>query len=721
MSVLKHTPEGVPFLVLDRNNLDVLWHGYWPSADDELKVDSTVCQSCSSLILRLLHLRFENIKPRLMDYWPWTPVDHLNGKVASLRVSATRCQLCRLILGEAAITKDSDSEIVYRLIPNHRLPQEAMSFYVQIEISLKGTTQHELHFFRQTKQLEHNLNGHNRDDGVPVLYDHDPFDPKIVRAPPGYIYSPSRIQLVTWWMDRCNREHVLCNETRPKLPLPKRILKISTANNTIHLYQPEVAEFARYATLSYCWGEGVPLRTTTENISSHLSEIPMSSFPATLRDAIDLAKALGFVYIWIDALCIIQDDEHDWAEQAAQMTAIYRGGALNIAASDSPGCHVGIIPTIDDFSVSVGTAKCGDRESNIRIASAPTQFAPTRLQYSRHILYTRGWTLQETGVSVSTLFVFRHGISWECCTGSCDCDGWQQSSEHHERESRKWAWATACMSQSRLLPSSNHNSQKDDVPRQGAYPQHWVSWNHWVREYSTRSLTKATDKLPALAGIAAQFSTLNRTTYVAGLWREDLHVGLTWSAWSESPGSLVRDKTRAPSWSWASVDGLIVYPSWMNLNGPDNAGVVQIHQDYDLQILNVTVQETHPGTFGAVSGGRIDAVATLYPITVVAGLVGDTSKPQLRYDSETIDHWLDEAEPFKDTAPRPCWLARVYSVLIDGYGTTVFYLVLQENEGGKEYNLGLSRIGMLPLAHYNEPLVKLLGSAAGIRRKIVIL
>ncbi|KAK4213020.1 heterokaryon incompatibility protein-domain-containing protein [Rhypophila decipiens] len=308
-------------------------------------------------------------------------------------------------------------------------------------------------------------------------------------------------------MDRCSREHVLCNETRPKLPLPKRILKISTANNTIHLYQPGVAEFARYATLSYCWGEGVPSRTTTENIRSHLSEIPMSSFPATLRDAIDLAKALGFVYIWIDALCIIQDDENDWAEQAAQMTDIYRGCALNIAASDSPGCDVGIITTIDGFSVSVGTTKCGDCVSNIRVATDRHRLHP-----SKHILSTRGWTLQETGVSVSTLFVFHHEISWECCTGSCDCNGWQQSSENHEIESRKWAWATACMSESRLLSSRHHNNHIDDMPWKGAYPQHWKSWNNWVQDYSKRSLTKATDKLPALAGVAAQFATLNKTT-----------------------------------------------------------------------------------------------------------------------------------------------------------------------------------------------------------------
>ncbi|KAK4213019.1 hypothetical protein QBC37DRAFT_181895 [Rhypophila decipiens] len=184
---------------------------------------------------------------------------------------------------------------------------------------------------------------------------------------------------------------------------------------------------------------------------------------------------------------------------------------------------------------------------------------------------------------------------------------------------------------------------------------------------------------------------------------------------------MVRDRTRAPSWSWASVDGAITYP--ISIFSTINDGVVQIHEDYDLQVLNVTVQETHPGTFGAVSGGRIDAVAALYPITVVSGPGGNMSEPQLRYDSEPIhDYCLDEADLFKDTAPRPCWLARVYSLRGDGYETNIFYLMLQENEGGKESNLELSRIGMFELEYHTHDLPPTrFRNAAGVRKRIAIL
>jgi len=104
---------------------------------------------------------------------------------------------------------------------------------------------------------------------------------------------------------------------------------------TVMLFQPSSDHTAPYATLSYCWGKnGVPLTTATGNLASHLTEgTPLSAFPETLREAIPFVGDLGFRYLWIDAL--------EWAHQAAEMTSIYEGCALNIAIADSPSCSVG--------------------------------------------------------------------------------------------------------------------------------------------------------------------------------------------------------------------------------------------------------------------------------------------------------------------------------------------------------------------------------------------
>jgi len=72
-----------------------------------------------------------------------------------------------------------------------------------------------------------------------------------------------------------------------------------------------------YVALSSSWGTELPLRTTKETLDKYCEEIPFEDFPKTLHDALHVTRGMGLQYIWIDALCIIQDDENDWQEQAA--------------------------------------------------------------------------------------------------------------------------------------------------------------------------------------------------------------------------------------------------------------------------------------------------------------------------------------------------------------------------------------------------------------------
>ncbi|KAF2726874.1 hypothetical protein EJ04DRAFT_391062, partial [Polyplosphaeria fusca] len=143
------------------------------------------------------------------------------------------------------------------------------------------------------------------------------------------------IKLVEGWMDSCRDEHMVCARTRKSEPLPKRVLYISnTSQNSVLLHESS-GETAPYVTASYCWGVGATLQTTQKSLKQHAKEISLAAFPETLRDAILFARGLGFRYVWIDALCIIQGDDSDWTEQAKQMTAIYHGSALNIAIADA--------------------------------------------------------------------------------------------------------------------------------------------------------------------------------------------------------------------------------------------------------------------------------------------------------------------------------------------------------------------------------------------------
>src|SRR2546421_28580 len=86
----------------------------------------------------------------------------------------------------------------------------------------------------------------------------------------------------------------------------------------------------RYATLSHCWGEHLPLVTTKDNLLERQRGIYWSDLPRSFQDAIVTTAEQGLRYLWIDSLCIVQDDQCDWDEHASSMAEIYAGSHFNI-------------------------------------------------------------------------------------------------------------------------------------------------------------------------------------------------------------------------------------------------------------------------------------------------------------------------------------------------------------------------------------------------------
>jgi hypothetical protein len=89
---------------------------------------------------------------------------------------------------------------------------------------------------------------------------------------------------------------------------------------------------AQYVALSHCWGGAQLLATTTVTLGKRKEGIPMASLPKTFYDAVITTRKLGFDYLWIDSLCIIQDSTEDWAQESANMAAVYSGATVVIAA-----------------------------------------------------------------------------------------------------------------------------------------------------------------------------------------------------------------------------------------------------------------------------------------------------------------------------------------------------------------------------------------------------
>lgn len=219
--------------------------------------------------------------------------------------------------------------------------------------------------------------------------------------------------------------------------LPTRLIEVTPK---VRL-RKTAGQRGQYLALSYCWGTGTqgsqaPNTVTTQaNIDGFYDDVPLDALAPTVRDAILLVQRLGFRYLWVDALCIIQGDAADWERESRQMAQIFEnaictivalgadlaGEGLFLSGNDSPPPEAkreAIIPcrannrTILGYaSVTVWTPP--DEEAR---SSSVRDFSGAR--WSR-----RAWVLQERMLSRRMLYFGRGQIYWTCVERMIHEDG----------------------------------------------------------------------------------------------------------------------------------------------------------------------------------------------------------------------------------------------------------------------------------------------------------
>lgn len=329
---------------------------------------------------------------------------------------------------------------------------------------------------------------------------------------------------------------------------PTRLIRIGREGGemTAHLVDTEDNSY-EYVALSYCWGkqapgEGRSWQLTEANNIPHHKSINLSSIPPTCSDAVLIAWKLGYSYIWIDALCIVQDSHSDWAREAAKMGAIYRGSQLTIAISGSESAKLGA------FNKKSQTAtEMEDFTNLVTVESKLPDGRPTRLyfvtqgsdvpdMYDAEVgsgpLSKRGWTFQEHVLPQRTLYYTAKQLFWECTHCRLSEDNFPQ------------------IQQVRAYPITDfeYTLRSEDVA------SFWYSGA--VQEYTRRKLTFAKDKLVAISALAKPTYLNRQQDYVAGIWRDSMILGLQWIRKGEGQKSKAYD---CPSWSWASQDSEVSY------------------------------------------------------------------------------------------------------------------------------------------------------------------
>ena len=163
-----------------------------------------------------------------------------------------------------------------------------------------------------------------------------------------HVGSEDCFRLANQWLEECYTSHVAqgtCPPPRDHPFVPSRLVETRFEGNTFQprVVEPSKNERIRWACLSYCWGDHQPTVTTNATLLQHKSGFSFEGLPKTFQDAITVTHQLGLRFLWIDSLCIIQDDPEDVANEISKMPDIYKHAYVTISASVASGCRDGFL------------------------------------------------------------------------------------------------------------------------------------------------------------------------------------------------------------------------------------------------------------------------------------------------------------------------------------------------------------------------------------------
>ncbi|KAI1387152.1 HET-domain-containing protein [Hypoxylon trugodes] len=373
--------------------------------------------------------------------------------------------------------------------------------------------------------------------------------------------SHSTSDAQTWahvqtWVDRCMKGHETCLHQDSIFFAPTRLLELFHSGDEKSfrlIYHDEFDAADRYVTLSHCWGPE-PAEKKLRLIDSTRDELrvgrPVSILPKTFRDAFEIIERLGVRHLWIDRLCIVQDSAEDWQAEASTMQSIYSHGWLNIAAlgakDDQAGCFFDRDPTVVSPTVFNLSPPSSNTTTFYRFDLERESW---RRDFEGELLLTRGWVLQERILSTRNLYFGSKQVFWECFETNC-CE---------TVPNVRLAELDRSFSTPRNANPSKQTWKPLIQPERKGSGWTITDWFSAVETYSQCNLSHSSDKLVAISGLAKRMGDMMRIqqglghdVYLAGLWGHTMPRSLLWRP--KTHGRRM-SSYRAPSWSWASING----------------------------------------------------------------------------------------------------------------------------------------------------------------------
>ncbi|RYP30336.1 hypothetical protein DL767_006310 [Monosporascus sp. MG133] len=389
-----------------------------------------------------------------------------------------------------------------------------------------------------------------------------------------------------------------------------------------------------YVALSYVWGEDQPNKTRVRNIDMYTQGIDLGLLPQTARDAVWVTHACKERYLWVDALCIIQDSKEDKRREIAKIPQIFADASFTIIAARSPKASDGFLHDCQPPSVPVRRLPfpCKDDDDPGRFGTLYVeQDALGKHDDDLNLnepVHKRAWCLEERLLSPRALVYTSSTLRFHCQLIRVNIGNAVRAT--HDLADHRLAieW----------MPGLGDGYFDPKADSAFDYNRSTTLWDNIIHNYTGRAVTQVEDKLIALAGVASRFAVRWRKwDYMSGLWFDTLQHDILWhmAVGAQQPRP---EAYRAPSWSWASTEGSVV------------AAKLHPHETplYELTGYEVT-RVSHILSFGGVTAGylamRVPLVRATWRDDGLYACLPWVDNQSYATETKLYHAWCDAIEP----------------------------------------------------------------------------
>lgn len=388
------------------------------------------------------------------------------------------------------------------------------------------------------------------------------------------------------WLETCVESHNACrvrdsgksagtshNEIPSGSRLPTRVIDVTCLECS--KLRPRLVQtdgrIGTYVALSHRWGnKEFTIQTLSSTLETFQRYLPMESLPNTFRQAIEVTRQLKVRYLWIDSLCIVQDDPDDWRRESQKMGDVFEQCICVIAATDSVDSqgqdHGLFLPRKDPLAVELCipidrtplhalSTKVFKREdqtfvwkyrwpaAHCRFKGWTPKLEPIKAaiclrpridslscRVRRTAWYSRGWVLQERLLPSRIIYFTKDKLYWSCFTTTREEENSDPAVPHRR-----------CVFQSKIQGMRGISD----------------CWTDILSDYIGCSVTLDRDRLIAISGITRRFEQYYSVDIYAGILDDRTGGNLLWFVYE--PTDKAHLGFHAPSWSWASLAGSVSF------------------------------------------------------------------------------------------------------------------------------------------------------------------